>query len=107
MKRPKHLYDDPLDPNDVLGYTDEDMLLDGDMQQLLRDWFSYDLPDNVAFAIHRFPCDISLLFERTYEDEIRNFVEENQLYENHLYRIDSINADPDDQIPWIDDEIEF
>ncbi len=107
MKRSKHSYDDPICPNDVLGNTDEEMLFDSDMQQLLREWFSYDLPDNVAFAIHRFLYDISLLFERTYEDEIRNFVDENRLYENHLHRTDSINADLDDQIPWIDDEIGF
>lgn len=107
MKRPKYRYYDPIYPNKDPQYTQEDMLLDSDMQQSLREWFSFDLPDDVAYAIHRFLYDISALFERTYEDEILHFIEQNQLDENQLHSADSIHTDPDDEIPWVDDEIEF
>ncbi len=107
MKQPEHPDDDLIYPDDDLGYTEEDFLLDRDMQQSLREWFSYELPDKVAYAIHRFLYDISILFERTYDEEIHHFREDNQLHENHLHRAERINNDPDDQTPWVDDEIEF
>ena len=107
MKPPEHPDDALIHPNDDLEYTQDDWLLDTEMQQSLREWFSYELPDKVAYAIHRFLYDISVLFERTYDEEIRNFTKDNRLHSRHPHRADSIHTDPDDQLPWVDDEIEF